>query len=506
MEIDATMKSIARIACLFGAWFSGYAHAGPTGGAAQDFACGGALESRVWQLWSGNASGFMSQALITDRLEKKGDTYALYDLQTHLHNLVAMAVRCGRSDRLLEIAQLLSPTYAGLEPAPGATPGRAWICRGGGICNDRNRLVNTEVSLTTQQFLGLLSAVALPLASRDDDSSRRFVRDTVSVLKDHFVRYSSSEAVAGLARKLGAQPSDVKDGSSALFFTDKELWLLSSYANFAGIVVAGGASGKDVLADRSALDGMRRHFEVLLRLFNERVSYETAVDREGQRVSMADLDRGFWRRYADSWYAGYTGTAKPVECAPGSGGAAGGRIDVRVPADGISLVEDIGWDVSHGRRLVHALDAIDTNRVAIQKVFGFTAGQLPRADIQRAFANRIAIRVWNGDRKLPLFSNYLSGANGWYRVAYDNGTGQCVEGTPPYGLSSAFPTGGYATWGALVPALSIAGRRLYDLASSGDAEDQAFLRANYRDLVAPQQSVQGMLFRLAFWPSLVSRN
>ena len=51
----------------------------------------------------------------------------------------------------------------------------------------------------------------------------------------------------------------------------------------------------------------------------------------------------------------------------------------------------------------------------------------------------------NGDATQPLFSNYWSGVNGWYRVAYDNGADQCREGYPPYGLTDSFPTGGYLT-------------------------------------------------------------
>ena len=67
------------------------------------FACGGLVEKRVWKLWDGGVKDSVRSHLIEKRLLGNGYTYALYDLQTILSNLVAMADRCDRDTRLAQI-------------------------------------------------------------------------------------------------------------------------------------------------------------------------------------------------------------------------------------------------------------------------------------------------------------------------------------------------------------------------------------------------------------------
>lgn len=107
-------------------------------------------------------------------------------------------------------------------------------------------------------------------------------------------------------------------------------------------------------------------------------------------------------------------------------------------------------------------DAIERNRQAMREVFGIEETVLPETATRPAFAQQLVVKVWNGDMERPLFTNYWSGAKGWYRVAYDNGTSQCREGTPPFGLTNSFPTGGYASWAPHAPEIRILGRRLYE--------------------------------------------
>jgi len=111
--------------------------------------------------------------------------------------------------------------------------------------------------------------------------------------------------------------------------------------------------------------------------------------------------------------------------------------------------------------------------------------------------------VWNGDKENPLFSNYFSGANGWYRVAYDIGIGQCREGTPPFGLTISFPTGGYITWARHNPTIGLLGQRLYELTSSKDGKVNPFIIKYYPGLrkSVPAQKIN--LPRFMFLPSLV---
>jgi hypothetical protein len=130
------------------------------------------------------------------------------------------------------------------------------------------------------------------------------------------------------------------------------------------------------------------------------------------------------------------------------------------------FLPDVGWDISHARRLAHVLDALVRNQTAIAETWGGLGVDVSWTRITRAFAKNLVAKVWNGDSQFPLFANYWNGANGWYRVAYDNGTGQCREGTPPFGLTASFPEGGYAAWSRYQPTIGRLGFQLYALFKS----------------------------------------
>ena len=153
-------------------------------------------------------------------------------------------------------------------------------------------------------------------------------------------------------------------------------------------------------------------------------------------------------------------------------------------------------------RLVHVLAALDQNRKAVKQVFGLTANELAAPDLARAFTAQLVGNVWNGDRRHPLFTNYWGGANGWYRVAYDNGTAYCNAGYRPFGLSDSFTTGGYATWARYDPILGELGRTLFHLAQTDNEADNAFIRKYYGGLLTPSINNR-MLTQLMFWPTLI---
>ena len=102
-----------------------------------------------------------------------------------------------------------------------------------------------------------------------------------------------------------------------------------------------------------------------------------------------------------------------------------------------------------------------------------------------------------------IFSNYFSGANGWFRVAYDNKTGQCREGTRPFGMTVSFPTGGYITCARYNPTIGLLGQMLYELTSSDDGKANPFIIKYYPCLrkSVPAQKIN--LARFMFLPSLV---
>jgi hypothetical protein len=467
------------------------------------YSCGESMEAEVWKLWDGNAKRLLADQLVDERLTKQGDTYALYDLQTYLHNLVDMAGRCGRQDRLLEIARSLSPIFVRLETAPRGK-GQAWVCRGGSICNDRNRLLGVEVQLTSVQFLGLASSVAAYLAEAAGEDAGKFRRLVVQTALDHLSRWSNASALEHIGKEISSKAAGDVAPDPGLAFEDKQLWMIAIYSNLARIISSNPQMASVLRPGSPEAQRLGRHFSLLLQLFGARVSFDTIKGQDGRATIAADIDRGFWRANKDNRYAGYTDSAKPVECVPKQNG----RYEsvLKVAADKPVPLEGSGWDLSHARRMVHAIDAVEYGRIAVRSVFGISESAMPRSDIRTAFANQLLTRVWNGDSTYPLFKNFWGGANGWYRVDYDNGTGRCAEGTPPFGLSDAFLTGGYAAWGVAVPEVGRLGRQIRALSLSREPAAQAFIKQNYAELLEPDSSMKGAATRLMAWPSLVYSN
>lgn len=470
------------------------------------FACGGTVEARTWQLWDAQGRAFMRGQLIGARLKDQGDTYALYDIQIEFHNLMMMAQRCGRVDRLVQLADDLLPVFDSLEPLNGDVANPAWICRGGAVCNTRNRLVNTEVMLVSVQGLGLFTALADALAHALDPAARShpFVARTAEVAVAHLLRWGNADERVRWMQLAGASPQDVKNGSTALFFTDKPLWQIGLHAHLAGIAAVRPEVFRNVAAPGSGAHGeLAQGMAALLRFFERRLSLHSVQSpRLGAgAVQVADLDAGYWRLVADNRFAGYNNSQNPALCEPRPEG--GIRARVLVDAAKVPPVKNLGWDFSHARRLVQVLDALQRNRHALQAWYGLAPDRLPAPDLAQAFAAQLVAGVWNGDAQQPLFANYWGGANGWYRVAYDNGTGACYAGYPPFGLSNSFPTGGYAIWGAYYPVIDDLARSIYALADSADPAAVAFIRKYYGGLSPAASASSRMVEQLMFWPTLV---
>jgi len=469
-----------------------------------DFQCGGLIEDLVWGRWEKVGKDYMVSKLLGARLAAQGDTYALYDFEITFHNLLAMAQRCGRVDRQFEMAEVVRVAYGQLGPASTHSEGVGWVCRGGSICNRRNRLLDTEVLLNSVQFLAFAgsSAVELP---RDPSRVRAdaLKAETALVIYAHLRRWNDASSRTSLRKRIAARPSDVTNGASTLFLSDIDLWMISVYADFAGLVEQQPKLRHSLGLYGDQLAVMGEHLNLLLLLLQARTTHMVALEEAGVQATVADLDRGFWRRYFDNRYAGYTSSEPPVRCVPDRDDSSQLRVEVIVDPVSIPLVADLGWDISHARRLVHLFDALERNRRAVGAVYGLTSSVIPSAEVAAAFARQLRLKVWNQSRERPLFANYFSGVNGWYRVAYDNGTGRCREGYPPYGLSDSFPTGGYATWVKFDPALGLLAQRIYGITTSSDSADRAFVDKFYRALGSRVAPNVRELNELMFWPTLI---
>ena len=454
------------------------------------FACGGSVEQRLWALWDGGARDAVRTQLIEKRLLRTGDTYALYDLQTKLGNLVAMADRCRRKSRLLELADLLLPVFKRLETLPPPYEyQQGWVCRGGSLCTKANHRLGREVLLVSLQGLGLFTDLAARLATQSDSTLQRhpFVRLTASSAQGHLERMASTALRDSLRRRLRAKPEDVKGSSSELLFTSFDIWRYIIAINTAAFSSTSWSPSQAV----------RAVVHDTAQLFSQR----TVVDRT-TTSSRASLDPGFWDRRVDHAYAGYEGPVSPVVCIKHNGRL---RPVPRNPAILPQPVANMGWDISHARRLVPLFDAVERHGSQALLRYGLEAGNLPSAEVRAAYANQLADVIWNQDPRRPLFTNYWSGANGWYRVAYDPGNGACRIGASPYGLTAAFAQGGFITWGSTHHALGMLGKKIYYLSISTNSADLAWI-AMYYPLLAVSDMAPGsmQMGKIQFLPSLIS--
>lgn len=468
--------------------------------------CQSDMASQVSRLWADQGFAYAQQTM-KKRLIEQGDTYVLYDLQTQLHNLQAMAVRCQTLGLQRQLSTLMAQAYTKLEPVSPGSKQRRWVCRGGTVCNGVNRLVNTEVMLTSVQFLAFAADVANTLHAQNvvPQDDRVFVYETARIITEHLLRWGNSDALHALQKSMLATRVDVIDGSSRHFLTDKVLWQLSLYAHLAGMVQRDPDLRQDLKISALQWTQLQAHAQTLAEFVERRTIRTTNVVKEGGSTAYSlDLDTGFWRHYQDNRYAAYDGAEKPAVCERDSDGRL--RAVIRVHVETLPIRADIGWDLSHGRRLVHYLSAMQRNREAMSSVLQVPFKLLPDHSTLEGFARQVLTRVWNQSSQYPLFANYMSGANGWYRVAYDNGTGRCMEGHPPHGLTDAFATGGYVTWGGALPQLHALGVQLYERTQSTAAVDQAFVQRYYSGLSDTARPNAQMLQHLMFWPTLIWRD
>lgn len=97
---------------------------------------------------------------------------------------------------------------------------------------------------------------------------------------------------------------------------------------------------------------------------------------------------------------------------------------------------NVGWDISHAGRFVHVFNTLYKNREV-------TGTGFPDRKFMEELTNQFLYGVFNGDFKKPLFTNFMDGTNGWYRVGYN---GRLGYGYSPWSMSFAALTGGYAFW------------------------------------------------------------
>ncbi len=444
-----------------------------------DFSKKGNIHDEVIYSWDVYYRDYFASE-IKKRLFDDGDVYILYDAQIQgLQSFVEMTRRCKDTKQIGELVDLLSPVFSQLKPiAPDNSAG--WICTGGKICTAYG-LLGKEVPLCSVQFLGLMGALAtnitenIPLR-KQTVAEKAFVGNTFNTIAVQLDRWFTPNYFKSLDNRLPRTAADMKNASSGHYFSDRDLWFLTVLSDLSELHQAGlqpaAGEGKKAFADlQNQKEGIGKIFDLFLAR-----SYITA-SVNGNR---AEIDKGFWKNHFDNRYAKYTGPESPVTWEQESGGE--WKMITRVKWDSTYLSDDVSWDISHARRLVPAFETFVRNRENIKKVWGYTNPAFDPAALRQAYANQITQKIWNGNTMYPLFTNFWSGDNGWYRVAYAHQTGRRMEGYPPYNMNTSMPLGGYPVWGAFNPSLRAVFKNIFELSQSNDPDAKTFISQYYKEV------------------------
>lgn len=458
--------------------------------------CGGNLYNKTIVLWNEYIKQDVALNLIDNKLINRGDTYALYDIQMNLHEFLIMLDRCQDVQHIEEVAKLLVPTFDVLKRSTTAQGDFSeWVCRG---CLAKN-LNGREVFLYSVQYVAFLSDLLVVMSKIDAEDKTPFLKKITYKLSDiimnHLYRWSLGSYADGISVNYLssiASTVNVTDGSSKYFLTDKEIWLLVALMNMAKV-----ANETPTLIPKIYFRGhqfplsMKILAKNCLLLLQNRVFVGAYQPSKGARVAVAEIDRGYWRFYQDNQYAGYYSSQKPLDCTSG------------VKQKPIISKTELGWDFSHFRRFVRFFEVSERSNAAASKYFDIERKYFISSNTINAFVNQLVYRVWNQQEDFPLFSNYWNGENGWYRVGYNNGSNNCQEGMPPYGLSDSFPTGGYITWGRYNLTIMRLGQQLLRLSLSTQKEDVDFIKSHYPILAKDNKTVGKNYNLLMFYSSLI---
>lgn len=151
---------------------------------------------------------------------------------------------------------------------------------------------------------------------------------------------------------------------------------------------------------------------------------------------------GAWDDHPDYQYTGVSNQKKA------------GIKDLTNSKPGVS----VGWDISHARRFVHVFDGLYHNKTILSKTF-------PTRALMEKLSNQLLYGVFNKDFKRPLFTNFMGGKNGWFRVSYSERKGFGYE---PWGMSRSVLTGGFGFWSAYNKNIELVFKSIIGMLKSND--------------------------------------
>ena len=411
----------------------------------------------------------------------------LYDIQSETNNLLKYSEYCQdlyileeltslyelALDSLVETEQYLFFYYPGsfrqsLQKLNGRH--KMWL--------EEQEPIGKEVILASSQFLYLVSDAITVITNIEQaertSSMEKFVRKFIPILLDHYKRWIFDEVgpfqVRGwgckingkyvasgmnhfefITKKLKRELGDTDSPGYCNAVTDTDMWIISGVSN---LLAAHKKENQLVQIPSEDFDRLIIYVKTGEKLLKSRITYSTVENFVGKTVKGANFDLGAWDDHPTYAYAGCNTEKYPL---------LNSLFNNKIEGSGL------GWDLSHARRFVHVFEALFRNKKLLNLEF-------PTEALMEKLANQLIFSAFNKDFEKPLFSNFMDGSNGWYRVGYK---GRVGFGYGPWDMSIAVLTGGYSFWSKYSKDVETLFCVLREMLESNDPEIRQHVKSHY---------------------------
>lgn len=437
---------------------------------------------QINQLWN------QKKAQYAEMLKKSGENpRILYNIQGETNNLLKYAGYCQKYTLLDELSglylqsldtltttdQYLYAYYPGsprLSVHPLDKKYRMWV--------DKQKPIGKESILYSSQFLYLLSDTVSIIADIKREKRTPIMKEALNkfipLLIEHYDRWIFNTPGHFQVRGWGCKfegkyvPTGLNhleflnkkldkklgNGSSPAYcnsVTDVDMWIIAGVANI--LVVY--KKEKDIVLIKP--DEYKRLLSFVMmgsKLLENRFIYTQLKNFDGQPVNGTLFQPGTGEEHPDHAFDGYSGNEFP---------------EVDPTNKSKFRKKGVGWDLSHARRFVHVFETL----LKSKDILGL---EFPTKDHIGKMANQLIYATFNRDFKKPLFTNFMDGTNGWYRVNY---SGRKGFGYGPWDLSIAVMTGGYGFWSRYNTDLQEVFVALMNMLKSTDPEIRKHVNEHY---------------------------
>lgn len=347
--------------------------------------------------------------------------------------------------------------------------------------------VGQEVILDSSQYLYLLSDVVSIIVDIEKDKRTPMMREALNkfipLLMEHYqrwifikpgpfqvrgwgCRYNGEYVPSGmnhfdfLNKKLGYQLGNGKSPVYCNSVTDVDMWIIAGVTN----VLAVYKKEKNLVPiTPEEYRRLLNYVQLGSKLIESRFSDTRLKDLKGKYVTGTLFQRGTGETFPDYEFAGYTGQEFPKT----------------TPINKLRYRQKgVAWDLSHSRRFVHVFETLSENKDILGLNF-------PTKDHMVKMANQLNYATFNLDFKKPLFSNFMDGTNGWYRINYADRKG---FGYGPSDMSIAVLIGGYGFWSIYSSDTQKIFTALSDMLKSKDPEVRKHVINHYETYVWKQHN------------------